>query len=147
MLPVGQAVVSDDLGADSAVDRQRPDRGACLRAVRRFGLRVWRILAVPTESFMGGARSVFHLAALGERRECYVPGSANVSPRSFGADAPAGHHLAQVWAEQEAENARLRAVVATFADRPACMLHGDMRLEGDHNSPERPGVQHCIRTT
>ena len=33
----------------------------------------WYLLAVPTEAFMGSARSVFSWAALDERRECYVP--------------------------------------------------------------------------
>ena len=46
-------------------------------ALHRFGgMAVWKprwyILAVPTEAVMGGARSVFSLAALDERRECSV---------------------------------------------------------------------------
>jgi hypothetical protein len=46
-------------------------------ALHRFdGMAVWKprwyILAVPTEAFMGGARTVFSLAALDERRECKV---------------------------------------------------------------------------
>lgn len=28
------------------------------------------------------------------------------------------HNIERIWAEQEAENARLRALVATFADKP-----------------------------
>lgn len=44
-------------------------------ALHRFGgMAVWKprwhILAVPTESFFGGARAVFNLAALDERHEC-----------------------------------------------------------------------------
>ena len=58
-------------------------RPALLRAaLERFGGRAdwkprWHILAVPTEAFMGSARSVFSLAAPDERRECGVWSSAN----------------------------------------------------------------------
>jgi hypothetical protein len=58
-------------------------RPALLRdALHRFGgMAVWKprwhILAVPTESFFGGARTVFNLAALDERRECYVHRATN----------------------------------------------------------------------
>jgi hypothetical protein len=37
----------------------------------------WHILAVPTGAFMGSARTVFSLAALDERRECYVHRTTN----------------------------------------------------------------------
>ena len=53
-------------------------RPALLRAaLQRFGGRAdwkprWYILAVPTDAFMGSARSVFGLAAPDERRECRV---------------------------------------------------------------------------
>ena len=44
-------------------------------ALHRFGGMAdwkprWHILAVPTEAFIGGARTVFSLAALDTRREC-----------------------------------------------------------------------------
>jgi hypothetical protein len=53
-------------------------RPALLRdALQRFGgMAVWKqrwyILAVPTEAFIGGARTLFSLAAPDERRECSV---------------------------------------------------------------------------
>ena len=51
-------------------------------AVERFGGRAdwkprWYLLAVPTESFMASARSVFSLAALDERRDCRVTRTTN----------------------------------------------------------------------
>ena len=51
-------------------------------ALERFGGRAdskprWYLLAVPTESFMGSARSVFSLAALDERRDCRVTRTTN----------------------------------------------------------------------
>jgi hypothetical protein len=53
-------------------------RAALLRAtLHRFGgmadwKPLWHILAVPMEPFMGGARTVFSLATLDTRRECYL---------------------------------------------------------------------------
>jgi hypothetical protein len=53
-------------------------RPALLRAaLQRFGGRAdwkprWYLLAVPTEAFMGSARSVFSLAAPDDKRECFV---------------------------------------------------------------------------
>jgi hypothetical protein len=58
-------------------------RSALLRnALHRFGgTAVWKprwyILAVPTEAFIGGARTVFSLAALDERHECSVTRTTN----------------------------------------------------------------------
>jgi hypothetical protein len=58
-------------------------RPALVRAaLERFGGRAdwkprWYLLAVPTEAFMGSARSVFSLAALDERRECCVIRTTN----------------------------------------------------------------------
>src|SRR5271155_4474430 len=58
-------------------------RPALLRAaLQRFGGRAdwkpcWHILAVPTEAFMGSARSVFSLAALDGRRDCRVIRTTN----------------------------------------------------------------------
>lgn len=37
----------------------------------------WHLLAVPTDAFMGSARSVFNLAALDERRKCSVIRTTN----------------------------------------------------------------------
>jgi hypothetical protein len=47
-------------------------------ALHRFdGMAVWKprwhILAVPTEAFVGGARTVFNVAPLDQRCDCYVP--------------------------------------------------------------------------
>jgi hypothetical protein len=44
-------------------------------ALQRFGGMAdwkprWHLLAVPAEAFVGSARNVFNLAALGERRQC-----------------------------------------------------------------------------
>jgi hypothetical protein len=63
----------------------------------------WHLLAVATEAFIRSARSVFNLAALGERRECYIvrstnpnhlvpsaPCPTNVSPLRIGAGYAAG---------------------------------------------------------
>jgi hypothetical protein len=53
-------------------------RPALLRAaLQHFGGRAdwkprWYLLAVPTEAFMGSARSVFSLATLDDKRECFV---------------------------------------------------------------------------
>lgn len=58
-------------------------RPALLRAaLERFGGRAdwkprWYLLAVPIESFMGSARSVFSLAAPDERRDCHVTRTTN----------------------------------------------------------------------
>jgi hypothetical protein len=66
-------------------------RPALVRAaLRRFdGTAVWKphfyLLAVPTDSFWGGARSVFSIARLDERRECRVTHVTNpdhVEPRA-----------------------------------------------------------------
>ena len=82
VIPVTAAVDDDGLvhieGDDLSLVRWN-HRPALIRdALQRFGgMAVWKprwyILAVPTEAFIGGARSVFSLAALDERRECYVP--------------------------------------------------------------------------
>ena len=58
-------------------------RSALLRnALHRFGGTAvrkprWYILAVPTEAFIGGARTVFSLAAPDERHECSVTRTTN----------------------------------------------------------------------
>ncbi len=51
-------------------------------ALERFAGRAewkprWYLLAVPTEAFMGSARSVFSLAALDGRRDCHVTRTTN----------------------------------------------------------------------
>jgi hypothetical protein len=81
VIPVTASVDDDGLvrieGDDVSLVRWN-HRPALLRdALHRFGgMAVWKprwyILAVPTEAFMGGARTVFSLAALDERRECKV---------------------------------------------------------------------------
>ncbi len=87
--------------------------GAVTGCAERFGREgVWKprwyILAVPEEAFIGGARSVFSLAAPDERRECY--GSANSDQRPSSAASPTGPHVEKIWAEQEAKNAELREI-------------------------------------
>lgn len=58
-------------------------RPALVRAaLERFGGRAdwkprWYLLVVPTEAFMGTARTVFNLAAPGERSECSVIHTTN----------------------------------------------------------------------
>jgi hypothetical protein len=58
-------------------------RPALVRAaLERFGGMAewkprWYLLAVPTESFVGSARSVFSLAALDQRRDCHVTRTTN----------------------------------------------------------------------
>jgi hypothetical protein len=58
-------------------------RPALVRAaLQRFGGKAdwkprWHLLAVPTEAFMGSARSVFNMARLGERKECFVIRTTN----------------------------------------------------------------------
>jgi hypothetical protein len=78
-IPVTAAVDDDGLvhieGDDVSLVRWN-HRPALLRdALHRFGgMAVWKprwhILAVPTEAFIGGARTVFSLAALDEKTEC-----------------------------------------------------------------------------
>ena len=86
VIPVTAVVDDDGLvhieGGDISLVRWN-HRPALLRdALQRFGgmadwnLR-WHILAIPTESFFGGARTVFSLATLDERRECYVHRATN----------------------------------------------------------------------
>jgi hypothetical protein len=65
-------------------------------ALERFGGRAdwkprWYLLAIPTESFMGSARSVFSLAALDERRDCRVIRTTN--PEHLISRAPAPTNL------------------------------------------------------
>jgi hypothetical protein len=87
-------------------------RPALLRAaLQRFGGRAdckprWYLLAVPTESFMGSARSAFSLAAPDERRECRVIRRADSdSPPPRAGTSAWQHYVEKIWAEQEAKNA------------------------------------------
>ena len=86
VIPVTASIDDDGLvhieGDDLSLVRWN-HRPALLRAaLERFGGRAdwkprWYLLAVPTESFMGSARSVFSLAALDERRDCRVTRTTN----------------------------------------------------------------------
>ena len=79
VIPVTAVVDDDGLvhieGDDLSLVRWN-HRPALLRnALHRFGgMAVWKprwyILAAPTEAFMGGARTVFSLATVDERRKC-----------------------------------------------------------------------------
>lgn len=70
----------------------------------------WSILAVPMESRIGGARTVFSLATPEQRSEC--------RPRVVAADPPPWGEPEEAWdryreraeAEQEARNAKLRQI-------------------------------------
>ncbi len=86
VIPVTAVVDDDGLvhieGEDLSLVRWNHRPALLCAALQRFGGRAdwkprWHILAVPTEAFMGSARSVFSLAALDERRECYVPRTTN----------------------------------------------------------------------
>jgi hypothetical protein len=95
VIPVAASVDDDGLvhieGDDVSLVRWT-HRPALLRdALYRFGgMAVWKprwhILAVPTEAFIGGARTVFSLAALDERREC--DGQRTTNPDHLVASAP-----------------------------------------------------------
>ena len=86
VIPVTASIDDDGLvhidGDDLSLVRWN-HRPALLRAaLERFGGRAdwkprWYLLAVPTESFLGSARSVFSLAALDERRDCRVTRTTN----------------------------------------------------------------------
>jgi hypothetical protein len=86
VIPVTASIDDDGLvhieGDDLSLVRWN-HRPALLRAaLERFGGRAdwkprWYLLAVPTESSMGSARSVFSLAALDERRDCRVTRTTN----------------------------------------------------------------------
>jgi hypothetical protein len=84
--PVTAAVAEDGLvhieGNDESMVRWN-HRPAVLRdALHRFGgMAVWKprwhLLAVATEAFLGGARSVFNLATPDQKRACYTFRSIN----------------------------------------------------------------------
>jgi hypothetical protein len=77
VIPVTAVVDDDGLvhieGDDLSLVRWNHRPALVRSALERFGGRAdwkprWYLLAVPTEAFMGSARSVFSLAALDERR-------------------------------------------------------------------------------
>ena len=85
VIPVTAVVDDDGLvrieGDDLSLVRWNHRPALLHAALQRFGGMAdwkprWHLLAVPAEAFIGGARSVFNLAAPGERRE-YVPRSTN----------------------------------------------------------------------
>ena len=82
IIPVTASVDDDGLvhneGDDLSLVRWNHRPALVRAALQRFGGRAdwkprWYLLAVPTEAFMGSARSVFNLAALDERERmlCY----------------------------------------------------------------------------
>lgn len=99
-------------GDDLSLVMWNHDPDALRAALEGFGGRAdwkprWHILAVPTESRIGSARSVFNLATPDQRTECRA--------RVVAADpAPPGNgeawqrYVRRVHAEQEARNAKLR---------------------------------------
>ncbi|MGO9928522.1 MAG: hypothetical protein ACLPLP_20980 [Mycobacterium sp.] len=83
VIPVTAVVDDDGLvhieGDDLSLVRWNHRPVLLHAALQRFGGMAdwkphWHILAVPTEAFMGGAGSVFNLAALDERTPCH-PGA------------------------------------------------------------------------
>ena len=86
VIPV-TAVVDDDglvhIEGDDLFLVRWNHRPALVRAaLQRFGGRAdwkprWNLLAVPTEAFMGSARSVFSLAVPGKKSECSVTRTTN----------------------------------------------------------------------
>jgi hypothetical protein len=115
-----QAISVDDVAFALWVDLEGNDlslvrwnhRPALVRAaLQRFGGRAdwkprWYLLAVPTESFVGSARSVFSLAAPDEWRDCrgiHRADSGCPPPRSR---TPAWQrYVDKIWAARQARNA------------------------------------------
>lgn len=86
VIPVTASVADNGLvhieGDDLSLVRWNHRPALVRAALQRFGGRAdwkprWYLLAVPTEAFMGSARSVFSLAALDERRDCRVIRTTN----------------------------------------------------------------------
>ena len=125
VIPVTAVVDDDGLvhieGGDISPVRWN-HRPALLRAaLHRFGgMAVWKprwhILAVPAEAFMGSARSVFNLAAPGERRECYVHRTTN--PDHLGPSAPSPTNVPPL---------RIAARYAAGRPRPSRKSHKSAR--------------------
>jgi hypothetical protein len=100
VIPVTASVDDDGLvhieGHDLSLVRWNHRPTLVRAALQGFGGRAdwkprWYLLAVPTESFMGSARSVFSLAALDERRDCRVTRTTN--PEHLISRAPAPTNL------------------------------------------------------
>ena len=86
VIPVTAVVDDDGLvhieGDDLSLVRWNHRPALVRAALQRFGGKAdwkprWHLLAVPTEAFMGSARSVFNMARLGERKECFVIRTTN----------------------------------------------------------------------
>ena len=82
VIPVTATVADDGLvhieGDDLFLVRWNHRPALIHAALQRFSGRAdwkprWHILAVPTEAFVGSARTVFSLATLDQRCDCYVP--------------------------------------------------------------------------
>lgn len=83
--------------------RWNHDPASLRSALERFGgmaewKPTWSLLAVPAAVFIGSSGTVFHLAELDQRRECQAP----VTPDT--------RDTKDIWAEQEARNAAIRAM-------------------------------------
>ena len=112
VIPVTASVDDDGLvhieGEDLSLVRWNHRPALVRAALQSFGGRAewkpcWYLLAVPAESFVGSARSVFSLVAPDERRDCHVtrvtnpshlvprvPSPTNVSPLRIAAQYVAG---------------------------------------------------------
>ena len=86
VIPVTASVDDDGLvhieGDDLSLVRWNHRPALVRAALQRFSGRAewkprWYLLAVPTESFIGSARSVFSLVAPDERRDCHVTRTTN----------------------------------------------------------------------
>jgi hypothetical protein len=117
IIPVTASVDDDGLvhieGDDLCLVRWNHRPALLHAALERFGGRAdwkprWYLLAVPTESFMGSARSVFSLATLDERRACRVIRRADSDgPPPRAGTAARQRYVEEIWAEQEVKNAEL----------------------------------------
>jgi hypothetical protein len=95
VIPVTAAVADNGLvyieGDDVTVLGWNHRPAVLSDALHRFnGMAVWKpefhLLAVPTEAFVGGARSVFNIARLDQRRECFDGRGANPDQVGEGAN-------------------------------------------------------------
>ena len=116
VIPVTAVVDDDGLvhieGDDLSLVRWNHRPALLSAALQRFGGMAdwkprWHVLAVPTEAFMGSARSVFNLAAPGERSECYVVRSTN--PNHLVPSAPSPTNVSPLRIAARYAAGRLRA--------------------------------------
>jgi hypothetical protein len=140
VIPV-TAVVDDDglvhIEGDDLSHVRWNHRPALLRAaLERFGGRAdwkprWYLLAVPTEAFMGSARSVFSLAVPGERSECHVIRTTNPDHLVPHPPAPTNMPPLRIAARYAAGRPR-----AQRRAKP-CGARGDVEIErnGEDSSP------------